>query len=181
MSRIEFVLGGARSGKSRQAEQRASELESIGKQVVYIATARFENPEDDTDHEMQARIEQHRNDRPNHWLTVECPVHLAEALQTYNHPQYCILVDCLTLWTFNLLEASCLQKEREAFLSTLSNWSGDLILVSNEVGLGVVPMGELTRQFVDELGWLHQRVAERADWVTFMAAGLPMTLKGPDV
>ena len=174
---VRFILGGARSGKSRYAEGLANTAEESGLEVFYIATANSSDREGQTDIEMSARIERHQNDRPNHWKTVEVPIKLAECLLALDAEKNCILVDCLTLWTLNLLEADCLQSEKKALLDVLPNLTADVILVSNEVGLGIVPMGKLTRCFVDELGWLHQAVAEKAEAVTFVTAGLPMQLK----
>ena len=167
---IDFILGGARSGKSRLAEQRATES---GRTVVYIATA------ESRDGEMADRIAHHRDRRPSHWHTVEEPLQLAGAIAHNASPGHLILVDCLTLWLSNLLcreDDKLLAQEKQALLDLLQT-RPDVILVSNETGLGVVPMGELTRRFVDEAGWLHQRIAEQADRVTFMVAGLPHLLK----
>lgn len=167
----ELILGGARSGKSALAQLRA--LES-GRLVNYVATAQAR------DEEMAARILRHQQERPPHWNLVEEPVHLAKVLREQAHAGTLILVDCLTLWLSNLLQVGegVLQQEREALLKTMEKLPGHLILVSNETGLGVVPMGELTRRFVDEAGWLHQDVARRCDRVTLTVAGLPITLKG---
>lgn len=176
---VEFILGGARSGKSRFAEQRAAQSEQAGLQVIYVATAASTLPNGEADAEMLKRILKHQQDRPSHWQTVETPLTLADTLSRYNHSDSCVLVDCLTLWTLNLLENDCLQTEQAGLLEILPNFQGRLILVSNEIGLGVVPLGEFTRRFVDELGRLHQQVAQLSDRVTFMAAGLPMTLKEP--
>lgn len=166
---IELVLGGARSGKSRYAEQQAA----IRGEVIYIATAQA------LDKEMQSRIQHHRDSRPA-WPTVEEPIHLARALQQADRPGCVLLVDCLTLWLTNLLLADegVYEREREALFAVLPGLSAEVVLVSNEVGLGVVPMGELSRRYVDEAGRLNQRIAAMADKVTFCAAGLPLTLKG---
>lgn len=166
---IELILGGARSGKSRLAEQRA---DASGRPVVYIATAQA------GDGEMQDRIEHHRRQRPPHWQTVEEPLHLARAIRQHQHG-HLILVDCLTLWLSNLLchpDNSLFEQEKAALLDCLRD-RPDIILVSNETGLGVVPMGELTRRFVDEAGWLHQAIAALAARVTLVVAGLPHILK----
>lgn len=174
---VRFILGGARSGKSRYAEGLAKTAEESGQKVFYIATATSSDREEQVDIEMSARIERHKIDRPSHWETFEVPINLAECLVALDAETNCILVDCLTLWTLNLLEEDCLQAEKQALLDLLPNLTADVILVSNEVGLGVIPMGKLTRSFVDELGWLHQAVAEQAEAVTFVTAGLPMQLK----
>lgn len=168
---LDLILGGARSGKSRLAERLA--LES-GLPVTYIATSQ------PLDSEMAERISHHRARRPAEWALVEEPLALAHALRENAHQDRCILVDCLTLWLTNLLmldDPARLAAERDALLESLGQLPGRIILVSNETGLGVVPLGELTRRYVDEAGWLHQVVAARVQRVTFMVAGLPMVLK----
>jgi len=168
---LELILGGARSGKSRFAERLAADS---GLAVTYIATSQA------LDGEMTERIAHHRERRPAHWTLVEEPLQLARVLCEQAAAQRCLLVDCLTLWLTNLLmldDAARLAEERNALLECLDGLPGRILLVSNETGLGVVPLGELTRRYVDEAGWLHQAVAERAQRVTFMVAGLPMTLK----
>ncbi len=169
---LELILGGARSGKSRFAECLAAES---GLAVAYIATSQA------LDGEMTERIAHHRERRPAHWTLVEEPLQLARVLREQAAANRCLLVDCLTLWLTNLLmldDAVRLAEERDALLECLDGLPGRILLVSNEAGLGVVPLGELTRRYVDEAGWLHQAVAQRAQRVTFMVAGLPMTLKG---
>ncbi|MFA5081516.1 MAG: bifunctional adenosylcobinamide kinase/adenosylcobinamide-phosphate guanylyltransferase [Hydrogenophilaceae bacterium] len=168
---IRLILGGARSGKSRYAEQRAA---ATGRPVTVIATAEA------GDAEMAARITRHRLERPGHWRTVEEPLALASALAGQTDTGQCLLIDCLTLWLNNLLAAgdAVFQMEREALLERLPGLPGEIILVANEVGLGVVPMGELSRRFVDEAGRLNQEIAQLADEVVLMAAGLPLILKG---
>lgn len=168
---LELILGGARSGKSRFAERLAAES---GLAVSYIATSQ------PLDGEMTERIAHHRERRPAHWALVEEPLQLARVLCEQAAANRCLLVDCLTLWLTNLLmldDAMRLAEERDALLECLDGLPGRILLVSNETGLGVVPLGELTRRYVDEAGWLHQAVAERAQRVSFMVAGLPMTLK----
>ena len=167
----ELILGGARSGKSRFAERLAAES---GLAVTYIATSQ------PLDGEMTERIAHHRERRPAHWALVEEPLQLARVLRERAAAERCLQVDCLTLWLTNLLmldDPARLAEERDALLECLDGLPGRILLVSNETGLGVVPLGELTRRYVDEAGWLHQAVAERAQRVTFMVAGLPMTLK----
>ena len=169
---LELILGGARSGKSRLAERLATQS---GLAVTYIATSQA------LDGEMSARIQHHRQRRPADWGLVEEPLELARALRDNAAPGRCLLVDCLTLWLTNLLmldDDTRLAMQRDAFLEVLAELPGHIILVSNETGLGVVPLGELTRRYVDEAGWLHQAVAERAERVVFTVAGLPMLLKG---
>ena len=169
---LELILGGARSGKSRLAERLATQS---GLAVTYIATSQA------LDGEMSARIQHHRQRRPADWGLVEEPLELVRALRDNAAPGRCLLVDCLTLWLTNLLmldDDTRLAMQRDAFLEALAELPGRIILVSNETGLGVVPLGELTRRYVDEAGWLHQAVAERAERVVFTVAGLPMLLKG---
>lgn len=169
---IELILGGARSGKSRLAERLAGES---GLPVTYVATSQ------PLDGEMSARIAQHRARRPAGWALVEEPLALAAVLREHASPERCLLVDCLTLWLTNLLmldDATRLAAERDALLDCLAALPGRVLLVSNETGLGVVPLGELSRRYVDEAGWLHQALAERCGRVVFTVAGLPMTLKG---
>lgn len=165
-----LILGGARSGKSRHAQDLA---ERSGLAVTVIATGEAR------DAEMAARIARHQAERPGHWRTVEEPIHLAEALKQAAGEKRFVLVDCLTLWLMNLLEAgeTVFARERAALLETLPTLAGDVLLVSNEVGLGVIPLGELSRRFVDEAGWLNQDIARLADTVTFVAAGLPLVMK----
>lgn len=166
----ELILGGARSGKSRLAEQRAHEHDG---NVVYVATAEA------GDGEMRARIEEHRRRRPAGWKTVEVPRELAAGLHDVAAPGVLVLVDCLTLWLGNLIEdEAAFRAEREAFLDALPGLPGELVLVSNEVGQGIVPDNALARRFRDEAGWLHQAVAARCDRVILVAAGLPLTIKG---
>lgn len=168
----ELILGGARSGKSRLAEKLAAES---GLAVTYIATSQ------PLDGEMNARIQQHRERRPAHWALLEEPLELARVLREQAAADHCLLIDCLTLWLTNLLmldDPARLGAERDALLECLAGLPGRIILVSNETGLGVVPLGELSRRYVDEAGWLHQALAERCERVVFSVAGLPMVLKG---
>ncbi|MFI8739552.1 bifunctional adenosylcobinamide kinase/adenosylcobinamide-phosphate guanylyltransferase [Stutzerimonas zhaodongensis] len=169
---IELILGGARSGKSRLAERLAVES---GLAVTYIATSQ------PLDGEMNERIAHHRARRPASWALIEEPLTLASVLREHARADRCLLVDCLTLWLTNLLmldDLVRLTEEREALLECLADLPGRVLLVSNETGLGVVPLGELTRRYVDEAGLLHQAIAERCQRVVFTVAGLPMTLKG---
>ena len=167
-----LILGGARSGKSALAERLAHQS---GREVVYIATAQAH------DGEMADRIAHHRARRPAHWRTVAAPLALSAALNEHARADRFVLVDCLTLWMSNLLGDAApdrLGAERDALLEILPSLPGEIVLVSNEVGLGIVPMGELTRRFVDESGRLHQSLASRCERVVFVAAGLPLALKG---
>ncbi|HPU79980.1 bifunctional adenosylcobinamide kinase/adenosylcobinamide-phosphate guanylyltransferase [Accumulibacter sp.] len=179
----ELILGGARSGKSRLAEIRATES---GLRVVYVATAL------PLDAEMSRRIEHHRARRCPDWGLVVEPLDLAAALRRHAAADVCLLVDCLTLWLSNVLfsgeaacqaeagEAVCCQRlagATQALIDLLPQLPGHVILVSNEVGCGIVPMAALSRLFADEQGRLNQRVAAVCDRVTLVAAGLPLTLK----
>ncbi len=168
----ELILGGVRSGKSRLAESHA---QATGLDVIYVATATAQ------DDEMRARIAHHQAQRPGHWQLVEEPLALAAALQRNAAPNNCALVDCLTLWLTNLLcleDEARLRREIGALLEVLPELPGQIILVSNETGMGVVPLGELTRRYCDEAGWLHQALAQQCDKVILTVAGLPLHLKG---
>ncbi len=178
-----LVLGGARSGKSLHAERIAIET---GREVIYIATAR-----NGRDAEMTARIAHHRSSRPAHWTTVEEPLALGDAIRHWRAEDRVVLVDCLTLWLTNLLfsgevpfpEVGAVElpqrfhDERAALLAALAGGNGGVVLVSNEVGLGIVPLGAVSRCFVDEAGHLNQAVAAACGDVLFVAAGLPLYLK----
>jgi len=177
------VLGGARSGKSAHAEMLATRT---GKSVVYIATAQ------PGDAEMTARIAHHRERRNREWTTVEEPLSLGDAISQWSAPERILLIDCLTVWLSNLLFSqardfpevgeiippACFHQERERFLQALEQSGGDLILVSNEVGMGIVPQGAVSRWFADEAGRLNQAVAAICERAVFVAAGLPLVLKG---
>ncbi|MGP0013183.1 bifunctional adenosylcobinamide kinase/adenosylcobinamide-phosphate guanylyltransferase [Pseudomonas sp.] len=169
---LQLILGGARSGKSRLAERLAAESTLP---VTYIATSQ------PLDGELNERVALHRQRRPAHWQLIEEPLELARVLGENAAADTCLLVDCLTLWLTNLLmldDAERLKVEREALLQSLAQLPGEIIFVSNETGLGIVPLGELTRRYVDEAGWLHQALAERCQRVVLTVAGLPLTLKG---
>ena len=169
---LTLILGGARSGKSGFAQRQA---EASGLTVCYVATAEA------GDAEMAERIARHRAERPGHWLTREESLHPEVVFGAAD----CIVLDCLTLWLTNWLcrdDVDGYAGARAALLAAARDAAGDsarrLILVANEVGLGVIPMGELSRRFIDEAGWLNQALAALADEVVFMAAGLPLYLKG---
>ena len=166
-----FVLGGARSGKSRYAQGRA---EMLTGEPIFVATA---EPFDD---EMRERIARHQADRDARWRTVEAPRDLPAAIDTLSAPDAVVLVDCLTLWLSNLLLANADLDQAEADLcAAIGGFVGKIILVSNEVGLGIVPDNALARRFGDAAGRLNQAVAGVAGEVVLMTAGLPLTLK-PD-
>ena len=184
-ARSELILGGQRSGKSRRAETLADHWLAASPQhrAVMIATGQA------WDNEMRERIERHRQDRalslPG-MATVEEPLALANALRQHSGADTLLVVDCLTLWLTNLLmplEASQALDEAaateagEALCLAIAQAAGPVVLVSNEVGLGVIPMGREVRAYVDALGRLNQQVARVCERVTLMAAGLPLTLK----
>lgn len=168
-----LILGGARSGKSRFAESLVADL-AAGREQVYVATAR---PGDD---EMAERIDHHRRQREaTEWTVIEEPVDLVAVLGRAGEGQV-LLIDCLTLWLTNLMEDPELWPgRREDFLEAVASCRADVVLVSNEVGMGVVPLGPETRWFVDEIGRLHQDLATVCTHVTMVAAGLPLHLKAP--
>jgi adenosylcobinamide kinase/adenosylcobinamide-phosphate guanylyltransferase len=178
-----LVLGGARSGKSAYAQSLA---EASGQPVTMIATAQA------GDSEMAERIALHRQERPSGWITVEEPVALGEALQRAAHPGQVVLVDCITLWLSNLMFSGAqpfpdvgpvtlpplFHAQRDALLQALADCPGEVVVVSNELGLGIVPYGAVSRVFADEAGRMNQALARQADKVVMMIAGLPLVLKG---
>lgn len=172
---LELYLGGARSGKSRLAEQRICSAAGDA-QRIYIATARA------GDEEMTARIAHHQHQRRDDgWQTVEAPEELAAAISGSASANTAILVDCLTLWLSNWLMKDDLASwygVRDEFYRVLQQAEGHIVLVSNEVGQGIVPLGALSRHFVDESGRLHQDLAAMADRVVLVTAGLEQVLKG---
>jgi adenosylcobinamide kinase/adenosylcobinamide-phosphate guanylyltransferase len=181
-----LVTGGARSGKSAHAERRAVELTSAsGGDVVYIATAAA------LDDEMKERVATHRQARPQNWLTVEEPLHLARCIREHAKPGRLLLIDCVTLWLTHVLglnepgaevpgaHQARLEAERDDLVGAIRECSGSIILVTNELGSGVVPMGALTRRFVDEHGRTNQRIAEACDSVVLMVSGVPLAVKSP--
>ncbi|QHE76270.1 bifunctional adenosylcobinamide kinase/adenosylcobinamide-phosphate guanylyltransferase [Hydrogenophaga sp. PBL-H3] len=183
IARSEFILGGQKSGKSRRAEMIARRWldTTVAHRAVLIATGQA------WDDEMRERIERHQRDRmvrvPG-MVTVEEPVALAEVLQKHSSPQTLVVVDCLTLWLTNLLMPAHgvpldAQGPTKALCQAIEQAKGPVVLVGNEIGLGVIPLGREVRDFVDALGGLNQAVAAACARVTFMAAGLPLTLKEP--
>lgn len=170
-----LVLGGARSGKSRLAEQlTAEQAGTSGLSQIYIATAEA------WDDEMRARLAEHRRRRGPEWRTVEAPTQLPAALAEASTPTTAVLVDCLTLWLTNVMLADQdTAAAGDALIAAVTAAPGPVILVSNEVGLGIVPDNALARRFRDAQGRLNQDMAAACDTVIFVAAGLPMTLKAP--
>lgn len=165
-----LVIGGARSGKSRYAQQRA---EASGLRRIFIATAQA------FDAEMRDRIDRHRDDRGRDWETVECPLALAEAITAHAAQDALLLVDCLTLWTSNLIlsDADCFAATT-VLVEALGQADGPVILVTNEVGLGIVPDNALARRFRDEAGIVNQRIAAAVPEVQLLTAGIALRLKG---
>ena len=174
---IHLVLGGARSGKSRYAEQCVAQYAAVGYSCVYLATATA------LDTEMSERISQHQQDRmssAHSWTLHEQAYDVAQTLVAIDKPQQVILIDCLTLLLTNHLldnSPSRWSSQKTLLLNVLPTLQSEVVIVSNEVGSGIVPMGELCRQFVDEAGWLNQAIAKVADQVTLVVAGLPLALK----
>lgn len=178
VAQVTLILGGARSGKSDYAERLAAQR---GTHVLYIATAEAK------DEEMAARIEVHRQGRPAEWQTLEAPLSLSSALNRVTGQPDVLLLDCLTLLVSNILLAqedeaqadieAAVQAEIEALLAASRRLAAPLIVVSNEVGLGLVPPYPLGRVYRDILGRANQQLASAADLVLFMVAGLPMTVK----
>jgi adenosylcobinamide kinase/adenosylcobinamide-phosphate guanylyltransferase len=169
LPRLTLVLGGARSGKSRHAERLVL---ASGLEPVYVATGEA------LDAEMAARIAEHRARRGRKWQTVEEPIDLAGTLTRACTAGRAVLVDCLTLWLSNLMvRERPVDAEIERLIALLPDLRGAAVLVSNEVGLGVVPASAMARAFIDHAGFLHQRIAEQADAVVLMTAGLPQRLK----
>ena len=167
---VTLVLGGARSGKSRHAEALCEAAAASG---TYCATATA------GDAEMAARIAAHRARRGPFWRTIEAPLDLAGAIRDASAPHAPLLVDCLTLWLSNLMLAGRdPEAEAAALEAACAGLAGPVVLVANEVGLGIVPDNALARAFRDAAGRLNQRMAARADRVVFVAAGLPLVLKG---
>lgn len=178
-----LILGGARSGKSRHAEALAT---ASGKTVIYVATAQAR------DAEMAARIEMHRQQRNSQWTTVEETMALGDVIKRCGVPESVLLVDCVTLWLSNLLFSetvdfpdvgkivapAAFREQRANMLHALARAAGDVILVSNEVGMSIVPTGAVSRWFADEAGRLNQELAAMCEQVQMVVAGLPMTLKG---
>ena len=171
---VTLILGGVRSGKSRYAQQLADPFA----RVTFIATAQSCD-----DEEMHRKIARHRTERPAHWITIEESLHLAGAIDSASADSDAILIDCLTLFAANLLEAysdddAAAEDKITALLESLAQPGCPIFLVSNEVGSGVVPAFASGRRFRDLLGEINQRIAATADTVTFMIAGLPLSLKG---
>lgn len=178
-----FLIGGARSGKSSLAARWALER---AKNVCCIVTAIAAAPGAAPDAEMAARIAAHRKERPPHWRLREEPVHLGVAIREESDSDALLLVDCLTLWTANCLwpalaespDVAGWRRESQQLTDALRGCRANVILVSNEVGTGIVPDNAAARMFRDEQGWINQQVAAECDEVFVVTAGLPLRLKG---
>lgn len=169
MGRSILILGGARSGKSSFAEGLA---DAMSGKFTYIATAQA------FDEEMADRIARHQAGRANYWSTLECPIDLPATLDRLAAPDNVILIDCLTLWLSNLMLGDHdIVAARLALVESVKRSPATILLVSNEVGQGIVPDNPLARRFRDEAGWLHQAVTQSADEVWFLIAGLAQRLK----
>ncbi|WP_128911174.1 bifunctional adenosylcobinamide kinase/adenosylcobinamide-phosphate guanylyltransferase [Granulicella sibirica] len=173
---VTLVLGGVRSGKSRYAQRLAGHLDEGRTPVVFVATASA------VDDEMRRKIDRHREDRPTHWRTIEEPLELARVITETEAD--ILLIDCLTIFAASLMDAGtedvrdATEPRIEALIEALANAPCRVILVSNEVGSGVVPAYPMGRRYRDLLGEINQRVARIADDVILMVAGLPLALKG---
>jgi len=174
MNKIMFIIGGCRSGKSTYALQTAEKVPAQRK--IYIATC---VPQDD---EMKQRVAMHQTARSKSWTTVEEPLRLPEAIVQNSRRADVIVIDCLTLWVNNLLMETDDEKQIEETISqlidTLDKATGQIVIVSNEVGAGIVPENRLARQYRDIMGLANQAVAKTADKVIWMVAGIPVTVKG---
>ena len=169
LPRVSLVLGGARSGKSRYGE---ALVEKAAARALYLATAEAR------DAEMAERIRRHRARRGTRWTTIEEPRALTDRLRTEARADRPILVDCLTLWLANLMEAGGdIEEDTAALVAALPGLGGPVVFIANEVGLGIVPENALARAFRDHAGRLNQMMAASADRVVFIAAGLPLILK----
>ncbi|MFH1692351.1 MAG: bifunctional adenosylcobinamide kinase/adenosylcobinamide-phosphate guanylyltransferase [Candidatus Omnitrophota bacterium] len=172
MNKITFILGGSRSGKSRLAVKLAKQK---NQKVAFIATCQ------PLDEEMRQRIKAHQKNRPKNWKTFEEPINIAAQIHKIGDTFDVILIDCLTLWISNLLlmkfHEAKIKNEIKKILSALRKTRANSIIVSNEVGLSIVPTNKLARDFRDIAGTINQIVAQKADYVTFMMAGIPMEIK----
>ena len=175
---LTLVLGGARSGKSRYAQALIGD-----RQAIYVATSRRTR-----DREMSGRIERHRADRPSSWTTVEEPESVPRVVRTATPTDAPVLVECATLWLSNLFEREShtpFRRQQDILMAAVrelaeASRERDVVVVSNEVGGGIVPTTRIGRRFRDLQGWANQILAAEAQSVVFVVAGLPLTLKTPD-
>ena len=173
MKELTFVIGGCRSGKSRHALQLAEQVPA--QKRIFIATC------EPLDEEMEQRVLRHKKERSQNWITVEAPILLPEAIAENSHEENVVLVDCLTLWTSNIILKNHNTEKTDLYIQklnrSLEDIQGPIILVSNEVGCGIVPENILARQFRDVAGFVNQKIAARADRVIWMVAGIPVLVK----
>lgn len=167
---IHFILGGAKSGKSQYAEM---QMKQYVQPWIYLATGRA------WDDEMKQKIQHHQERRGTGWITVEEPIQIADYLKQPNHAP--ILIDCLTLWLTNLMmDERDIEQETIQLVDALQSYGGDIFIVSNEVGQGIVPVEPMARAFRNYAGILHQKIASIADDFTFIVAGYPMKMKSQE-
>lgn len=171
MRKVVFILGGARSGKSTYALQEAS---AVPGRKAFIATAEA------LDDEMRSRIDKHKKERETKWVTFEQPLHISQTVIDIKNSYDVIVIDCLTLWTSNIMHAGFdIHKTTDKFIDIISRDCPALLyIVSNEVGMGLVPDNELARNYRDNLGYINQKVAEVSTNVYFLVAGIPLKIKG---
>lgn len=172
---IHFITGGAGSGKSAYAESLVKDLGQVSKKTVFYIATSVNN-----DQEMLEKVEKHRQRRPDHWQLIEEPYFLADQLEKINDSGHIVLIDCMTLYLTNWLfgkAADHWQQEKQAFLQVAQKYSGNMFVVSNEIGSGVIPMGKGNREFVATAGELNQSIAAIANKATLVVAGLPLPLK----
>lgn len=171
MAEITLVLGGVRSGKSRFAENLVSKS---AKNAIYIATAEI------TDVDLQSRIEEHQNRRDKTWKTIEAPIAISSSLELFNQNHITVLIDCLSVWLNNLMvHGHNIKNLTDGLIETLRSLHCGCVLVSSEVGFGILPENRLGRDYCDQLGLLNQKIAAIADNVYLVVAGIPLKLKGP--
>ena len=169
-----LILGGIRSGKSRFAEQLAATSQLP---VTYVATAEAIKNDD----AWQTRIQRHRDRRPTDWRCIEEPIDLASVIVAHRDDSVCLLIDCLSVWMSNLLlrdDDALMRQQQARLLDAVTRYRGELLMVSAESNMGVIPMGDLTRRYCDYIGELHQQLAAHCHKVVMIHAGLPLYLKG---
>jgi len=174
MNFIQLVIGGCRSGKSRYALDYANQ--HWKGQKIFIATCEA------LDHEMQERIDHHQKERGVEWQTIECPIDIAQAIKNVYHPDSGILLDCITLWISNMMckqmDDTHIMNQLNILIDSISHVDCPVTIVSNEVGLGIVPDNPMARKYRDYVGYANQKIAGVASQVILMMAGIPLTIKG---